>query len=345
MVGVFMAVTIRQIAELSGISRGTVDRVLNNRGRVKPETEELVRKVAKELGYKPNAAGKALAAIKKNFIIGIILSSEGNEFFDDVIFGMKQAEKKAAIYGIQVIMKTMKGYDVDVQLTLIRQIEPSIHLLIIQPINDDSIAKELRKLTDQGTKVITINNDIENSNRLCYVGSDYFKSGQTACGCLGLFTKGNAYVGIATGSVKMLGHNQRILGFNHIIKKKYQGFVLADIIETNDDDVQGYEATVKMLKNHPTINALYIVAAGASGVCKAVIELGRQETIDIVACDTPPAIKKLLEKGIIKATICQQPYLQGYQALMIAVEFLIHGTIPKQEYHIINSEIKIAENL
>ena len=46
-----MRVTIRQIAEESGVSRGTVDRVLNNRGKVRPEVEERVRKVAKELGY------------------------------------------------------------------------------------------------------------------------------------------------------------------------------------------------------------------------------------------------------------------------------------------------------
>ena len=340
-----MTVTIRQIAELSGVSRGTVDRVLNNRGRVKPETEQLIRKVAKELGYQPNAAGKALAAIKKNFVVGIILSSEGNEFFDHVISGMEQAEKEAAAYGIQVIMKTMKGYNVDIQLSLMRELEPLIHILIIQPITDDRIVKGIRKLTKQGVRVITINNDIENSERLCYVGSDYFKSGQTACGCLGLLTKGKANVGIATGSVKMLGHNQRILGFNNILKEKYKAFIVSDIIETNDDDDQGYKETLKMLETHPEINAIYIVAAGAAGVCKAVKELRKESKIEIVASDITPAIKRLIEKGIIKATICQQPYLQGYQALMIAVEFLIHGTVPKQEYNIISSEIKIAENL
>ncbi len=340
-----MAVTIRQIAELSGVSRGTVDRVLNNRGRVNPETEQLVRKVAKELGYRPNAAGKALAAIKKNYIIGIILSSEGNEFFSDVISGMKQAEKEAAAYGIQVIMKTMKGYDADVQISLMRELEPFIHILILQPINDDRIVTEIGKLTGQGIRVITINNDIENSDRLCYVGSDYFRSGQTACGCLGLLTRGKANVGIATGSVKILGHNQRILGFNSIVEKKYKGFILSDIIETNDDDRQGYEETRKMLKRYPEINAIYIVAAGAAGVCRAVSESGKQEQMTIVACDSTPAIKELIGKGIIKATIYQQPYLQGYQSIMIAAEFLIHGTLPKQEYIIINSEIKIPENL
>lgn len=43
----------------------TVDRVINERGNVKPETKELVLSMAKELGYKPNPAGKALSARKK----------------------------------------------------------------------------------------------------------------------------------------------------------------------------------------------------------------------------------------------------------------------------------------
>ena len=60
-----MRVTIRQIAEESGVSRGTVDRVLNNRGKVRPEVEERVRKVAEELGYKPNLLGRALIKMKE----------------------------------------------------------------------------------------------------------------------------------------------------------------------------------------------------------------------------------------------------------------------------------------
>ena len=59
-------VTIKQIADLCGVSRGTVDRVINERGNVKPETKELVLSMAKKLGYKPNPAGKALSARKKN---------------------------------------------------------------------------------------------------------------------------------------------------------------------------------------------------------------------------------------------------------------------------------------
>ena len=71
-----MAVTMKQIAEVCHVSRGTVDRVLNNRGKVKPEIDLLVRETAKQMGYRPNTAGKALAARKKNYTICLLYTSD-----------------------------------------------------------------------------------------------------------------------------------------------------------------------------------------------------------------------------------------------------------------------------
>ena len=56
-----MGVTLQQIAEAAGVSRGTVDRALNDRGRIKPEVAEKIKKIAEEMGYQPNRAGRALA--------------------------------------------------------------------------------------------------------------------------------------------------------------------------------------------------------------------------------------------------------------------------------------------
>lgn len=50
-----MGVTIRQIAEAAGVSRGTVDRALNNRGRIRPEVAERIQKIAEE-GISPEPA-------------------------------------------------------------------------------------------------------------------------------------------------------------------------------------------------------------------------------------------------------------------------------------------------
>ena len=68
-----MAVTAQQIAELAGVSRGTVDRALHNRGRVNPEVAAKIHKIAAELGYKPNLIGQALVKSRREFKLGAIL--------------------------------------------------------------------------------------------------------------------------------------------------------------------------------------------------------------------------------------------------------------------------------
>lgn len=72
--------TIKDIAALAGVSRGTVDRVLNNRGSVNPATAEKINEIAKALDYKPNKAGLALAAQKRSWKLGVILFSTDNPF-------------------------------------------------------------------------------------------------------------------------------------------------------------------------------------------------------------------------------------------------------------------------
>ena len=78
--------TMKEIAELSGVSRGTVDRVLNHRGIVNAETERKVLEIAKLLDYQPNKAGIALAAQKKKFKIGVFgcLNSLGKAMAQDI---------------------------------------------------------------------------------------------------------------------------------------------------------------------------------------------------------------------------------------------------------------------
>ena len=58
---------MQQIADLAGVSRGTVDRALNNRGRIRPEVAEKIKMIAKELGYQPNIAAKALSSADRSY--------------------------------------------------------------------------------------------------------------------------------------------------------------------------------------------------------------------------------------------------------------------------------------
>ena len=61
-------VTIRQIAEIAGVSIATVSRVVNGRGDVSDETRELVQKVVREHGYSVNRTARGLSGGRTGFV-------------------------------------------------------------------------------------------------------------------------------------------------------------------------------------------------------------------------------------------------------------------------------------
>ena len=210
--------TIKEIARICGVSRGTVDRVLNNRGKVKPETEALILKTIAEHGYTKNIVGRALTVKKTSPVIGVILCSEGNPFFDDVIAGFHAAQAELHDYGASVMLKTMCGHEVDQQLALIDELEAHIAALVIQPINSRRIAARLRALKDGGMPIVTVNTDIDPASRCCYVGSNYESGGAVAAGMMALVTAGQAKVGIIAGVPTLMGHVLRQKGFeDHLL--------------------------------------------------------------------------------------------------------------------------------
>ncbi|MCH4167025.1 MAG: LacI family DNA-binding transcriptional regulator [Megasphaera sp.] len=337
-------VTIKKIAELCGVSRGTVDRVLNKRGRVKPETEAAVLAMAKQLGYQPNPAGKALAARKHRPVVGIVLTSEGNPFFDDVIKGIKTAEERYAIYGLQVELKTMRGYHVEDQLALLESFRGTANAIIVNPINDERIAEALNDYVDQGVYVITLNTDIENCRRNCYVGSDYFNGGETACALLELLLGEQASVGIVLGVRHVLGHRLRLEGFQQRMER-IPGFHILEVIENNDDEIYSYERTRKMLQDYPDMNALFIAAGGVYGACRAVLSMPERKKLTVVAFDSVPTTVEMMKKGVLHTIIYQHPYRQGHKAMDIAFQYLVNDIKPACSTYILKNEIKMLENL
>jgi len=129
------------------------------------------------------------------------------------------------------------------------------------------------------------------------------------------------------------------------MKRKYPGMEVVDFIETNDDDFIAFEETKKMMEKHREIDALFIVAAGVYGVCRAVMSLGLEDRITIVCFDDVPSTVEMMERGLIKATICQQPFTQGNKSVHIAFDYLVSGEKPEKDQYIVENKIKILENL
>ncbi len=336
--------TIKEIAALAGVSRGTVDRVLNHRGAVNPQTEEKILEIAQALDYKPNKAGIVLAAQKRKLKIGVVLLGLNNPFYDEVLRGISKKAAELESYNCTVIVKQTDVSLKEQLLAIDELMAEEINGLALSPYNDNAVRRKIDELYEKGIPVVTLNTDIENSKRIAYVGSNYYLSGQTAAGLMRLITSGQIYIGIISGSSDILCHTERIAGFKSIIKD-YPNIHISATIMNQDDEFESYEMTARLLKEHPEVNALYFVAGGVYGGCRAVIASGRQYDIKVITYDMVETTKNMIEQGLIAATICQQPLLQGSKPLDILFENLTTGNSPQSEYNYVDVDIRIKENL
>lgn len=340
-----MPVTVQQIADLAGVSRGTVDRALNNRGGIRPEIEKKIKDLAERLDYRPNVMAKSLANARKKITIGVLVNSGGNPFFDKVLAGLEQSSLEIAGFFVRVEMRTLTGYDVEEQLATINEMaQLKVAALVITAINDERIAVRLDALSKKGVEIVTLNSDISGLDRLCFVGCNYFKSGQTAADLMRVIAPPHTRIGIITGAATMLGHIQRIDGFKNVLAKHPDHDIMVTAtVECFDDDDRAYAVTKQLLSDNSEINALYFCAGGVGGGMKAVCESERKLTI-ITVDETENVINHVMD-GKIAFTVCQQPYKQGYDSVKIAFEKVVENREPAHKHMYTHNEIKARYNI
>ena len=169
-----MPVTIKDIAKAANVSRGTVDRALNDRGGVNPDVAAHIKSIAAELGYKPNTIAKALATHAKPIRLGVVINSLGNPFFDKVLDGIQNAQDNLCDFGISLEIRKMRGYDPQRQLYELRMLQESgIDGLVVTPVSDAKVREELNRMISDGIQVVCCNLDIDDVNYQAYVGCDY----------------------------------------------------------------------------------------------------------------------------------------------------------------------------
>ncbi|MGC8875341.1 MAG: LacI family DNA-binding transcriptional regulator [Chloroflexia bacterium] len=77
--------TLEQVAQLAGVSRSTVSRVINNHPNVRPEVRERVWKAIRECGYRPHAVARSLVT-RRTGILGVVIPESLTTLFTDPFF-------------------------------------------------------------------------------------------------------------------------------------------------------------------------------------------------------------------------------------------------------------------
>lgn len=339
-----MAITMQELAEMAGVSRSTVDRALNDRGRVNSKTKDRICQLAESMGYEPDLAAKTLATKSKIFKIGCVLNSSGNLFFKDVEKGILAAGSELNGFNLQIIIKAVEQLSVSCQLQMIDALmEEEVQAIAITPLNDPAIARRLNELIEDGIAVVALTADITGVNYLSYVGCNHVKSGKITANIAGLIAKPDANILFVLGSTTLLGHNQRLLGFQTVLDQNYGGMKIADVIENQDDDFVSYNKVYNYLSQNPEIDLVVFAAGGSHGGIRAILDL--HYSCKIIAFDLMEHNKQYLEQGVVSCVLCQEPYTQGYQAVKILSNYLMLGKTPDCDRYYTKTEILVQNSL
>ena len=284
--------------------------------------------------------------LKKSVKIGVLLYGEGAEFFDNMKQGFQERfEDLKHSLDLELIPKQTKA-DAESQLKVLKSFEKqNISGLVISPVNDERIRERIDRFVEKGVPVVCVNNDLPESKRFAFVGCDNYKSGETAGGLMGLFTGGKAEVAVINGTPGVKGLDERISGFKNACEKNYPGVHVEVMEDCFSDDYKTYETVQRILLDNPGITAFYFTSGGTYGGCKAIYQLTQRYPFTVLTYEMTASTREYLQKGIITASICQNPYDQGVEALDVITKKIFFDTDPKNEINHADIYVKIKESL
>jgi len=159
-----MPVTIMDIAQACGVSAGTVDRALNNRPGIKPETKRRILEVARQMNYRPDYLARSLAR-GRTMTLGVIMYDLNNRSLSQIINAIHNKAREYD-YFIDFVMSDQDPHKEKDHIEYL--VNRKVDGIILFPCNygqdyDDYLAT-------LNTPIVTIINRI--SDRWPYIGID-----------------------------------------------------------------------------------------------------------------------------------------------------------------------------
>ena len=174
-----MAVTIKDVAALAGVSPSTVSRTCKNNPSISEETKERVRKAMAELGYEPNFQASNLAS-QNSRTIGIILPASAIEVYENSFY--LEAIQGISHYcnGRQYMTTIVTGQDEAEILNAVRSMSRSGKVdgfIILYSKKEDPV---IDYLFNEGLLYILIGKATQYTNQTIYIDNDNLLAGREA---------------------------------------------------------------------------------------------------------------------------------------------------------------------
>jgi len=332
--------TVTDIAREAGVSSATVDRVLNNRDGVRARTREIVLDTARRLGYIDD--GNLSPAVMTSVIrLDFVLPAGTNSFIK--MLHHQLATQAALRRDLDVRIHSVEGFNPDALALALKRLDPETHGVGVIALDHPTVREAIRALSARNIKVVTLASDIS-VPRIAYVGIDNRAAGRLAGYVLGRFLGATeeSKVALFAGSLSYRGHEEREMGFRHVLAEDFPNLRIVELREMRDDREQAHREAATLLQTHSDIAGIYNIGAGNSGIARALKEAGKEQDIVFVGHEATEGSKALLLDRTMDAVIDQNPRVEAREALDILTNS-IRGT--PYAFHPLRLQVIFRENI
>jgi LacI family transcriptional regulator len=309
-----MRSTLLDIAREAGVSAATVDRVINKRSGVRERTREIVLETARRLGYlaSDHIASEGLAEkIRLDFVLPV-----GTNTFIKMLQDQLSLQG-AARRDLDVEVHSIEGFNPDTLAHKLHDLHGTTQGVGVIALDHPTVREAIRALSANGVKVVTLATDILHVPRIAYVGIDNRQAGRLAGYILGrlLGTKEPKKVAMFAGSLSYRGHEEREMGFRHVLAEEFPNLAIVELREMRDDREKAYSEAAALLDRHADLAGFYNIGAGNQGIARALCERNLQRSVVFLGHELTESTKRFLLDGTMDAIIDQNPRVEAREAL------------------------------
>jgi LacI family transcriptional regulator len=335
--------TIKDIAVLAGVSKGTVDRVLHKRGKVSDKALEDVNKVLAEINYEPNFIARNLKNTKVYRLCVVMPDPVIDPYWFPCVKGINDAMQEYKVYNLVIETYYFDPNDTESFLKLNESIlNTSTDAVLLVPLFHKETLQVIQKYHSVGILINIFNNQLKSDVIASFVGQDLFRSGRIGAKLLDLLLdKGEIVIIHIDETFENAIHMQeKERGFrDYFYENKKTGYSFTTLNLKSPDVEVGFS---KFLKTKTNLAGIFVTTSRGYQIAKAINDRPIKSKIRFVGYDLIDENVHYLNENIIDFLIHQNPKRQVYLAICSLVEyFLFDKEIPNTiqlPIDIINSE-------
>ena len=296
-----------KLAEAAGVSLATVDRALNGRERLKPETLAHLIAVARQIGHP--AAQRFGAAHKQGGSrrFGVVLHKQGQEFYKAFAEELRRAVAAERSVEGALVLEFSSSQSPSEMAGVLRKMADRCDVLAATAVNHPEVTAAVADLRARGITVYSLLSEFAPGAVAGYLGLDNLKVGRVAGWMMARAAPAAGKLAVFVGGHRWAGHDQRDRGFRDYLRASAPGLEVLETQVNLETRALTYETTLALLRAHPTLRGIYVAGGGMEGAI-AALRAARtqgqgQGAVQLIVSALTPDSRRGLAEGLVTLTI------------------------------------------